>query len=45
MTTFIKGGDDILYYYELNYINLFNLKQSIILPRTDLLRLTFYICH
>jgi hypothetical protein len=31
MTTFIKGGDNILYHYKLNYINLLNLRQSIII--------------
>jgi hypothetical protein len=45
MTTFIKGGDDILYYRELNYIDLLDLKRSVTSLRIDLFRLIFYICH
>jgi hypothetical protein len=33
MTTLIKGGDNILYHCELNYISLPNLRQGIIVPR------------
>ena len=41
ITTLIKGGDDILYHCELNYIDLFDLRRSIISLRADLLRLIF----
>jgi hypothetical protein len=40
MTTSIKKGDDILYYYKLNYIDLFNLRQSVIILRVKLYRFT-----
>jgi hypothetical protein len=42
MTTLIKEGDNILYYYELNYISLFNLGQGTIAPRVKLSRPIFY---
>ena len=43
MTTPIKGGDDILHHYELNYIDLPDLGRGAVSPRADLLRPTFYL--
>jgi hypothetical protein len=42
MTTLIKEGDNILYYYELNYISLSNLGQGTIALRVKLSRPIFY---
>jgi hypothetical protein len=41
-TTPIEGGDNMLYYRELNYIGLPNLGQGTIAPRVKPSRSTFY---